>query len=155
MPQIYYSCARKLTWLPKKSICMRGYSWASPQIFWPFSQPFSPSPETFCFPGNLFTAPETFVHAQKLLCSMRGFFVSDLFGNAVVPWLYNLSIVGGFGTAGGVSNTTHIHQMAIAVQVLDLITIIVVILSLKNRVVKMIKGTKYGLWFLLSCKWLI
>ena len=43
-------------------------------------------------PGNLFASPEIyslpqklFVPAQKLLCSMRGFFVSDLFGNAVVP----------------------------------------------------------------------
>ena len=73
----------------------------------------------FTMRGNLYAARKYFqvpanffVGARKLLCPMRGFWASNPFRNAVKPWLDNWSIVGSFGTAGGVSILL-IHQLLI------------------------------------------
>ena len=63
-----------------------------------------------CAVRKYFQVPANFlVCARKLICPMCGFWASNHFRNAAVPWLANWSIVGSFGTLGGVSNASPVH----------------------------------------------
>ena len=70
-------------------------------------------PWKFIQPANIFlNARKYFINPRNLLCFMRGFLGFFHFGNAVVPWLANWSIVGSFGTLDGVSNASPYHMIS-------------------------------------------